>query len=52
MSYKWIFTINNKVDGTLERYKAKMVAKGYIKTYKLITKSYCLTAKMNTIRIL
>ena len=26
---KWVFTLKYKVDGSLTRYKAKLVAKGY-----------------------
>jgi hypothetical protein len=30
---KWIFTLKYKADGSLERYKAQLVAKGYTQTY-------------------
>ena len=30
---KWVFTIKSKVDGSVERYKAKLVAKGFTQTY-------------------
>ncbi|KAM0055872.1 putative RNA-directed DNA polymerase [Helianthus debilis subsp. tardiflorus] len=29
----WVFTIKHKPDGTIERYKTRLVAKGYTKTY-------------------
>lgn len=27
--YKWIFTIKHKVSGSIERYKARLIAKGF-----------------------
>lgn len=30
---KWVFTLKIKVDGSLERYKARLAAKGYTQTY-------------------
>lgn len=30
---RWVFTIKYKADGTLERYKARLVAKEYTLTY-------------------
>ena len=27
--YKWVFTLKYKVNGSLERYKARLIAKGY-----------------------
>ena len=33
MWYKWVFTIKYKVDGSLERYKVRLISKGYIQTY-------------------
>ena len=30
---KWIFSIKHKADGTVERYKARLVAKDYTQTY-------------------
>lgn len=30
---KWVFTIKDESDGSLERYKAWLVAKGYTQTY-------------------
>lgn len=33
MACRWVFTIKYKADGTLERYKARLVAKEYTLTY-------------------
>ena len=32
---KWIFKIKYNVDGTIERYKARLVTKGYTQTYDI-----------------
>ncbi len=33
ISYKWVFKIKHGVDGEVERYKAKLVAKSFIQTF-------------------
>jgi len=35
VSCKWVFKVKYKVDGTVERYKARVVAKGFIQTYDI-----------------
>lgn len=32
---KWVFTIKYKADGIVERYKARLVAKEFTKTYRI-----------------
>jgi len=32
---RWVFTIKHKADGTIERYKARFVVKGYTQTYDI-----------------
>ena len=32
---KWIFNVKYKANGTLERYKARLVAKEYTRTYDI-----------------
>lgn len=41
---KWVFTVKYMVDGSIERHKARLVAKVFTQTYGV--------AKMNTIKIL
>lgn len=50
---KWVFTVKYSSCRTLERYKAQLVAKGFMKTYGLdYSETFALVAELNTVRVL
>lgn len=50
---RWVFTIKHKPDGTTERYKVCLVAKGYTQTYRIdYLETFSLAAKIDAIRVL
>lgn len=50
---KWVFIVKHKSNGSIERYKAKLVAKAFTQTYGVnYQETFVPIAKMNTIRIL
>lgn len=50
---KWVFRIKRKPDGTIDRYKARFVAKGFHQQQGLdYTETFILVAKPITIRLL
>ena len=50
---KWVFTTKYKSDGTLERYKMRLVAKGFTQTYDIdCLETFALVEKLNIVRIL
>ena len=50
---RWIFTRKCSVNGTLDRHKARLVARGYTQTYGIdYQETFAPGAKLNTIRIM
>ena len=52
VSTKWVFTIKETANGKIERFKARLVARGFSQTYGTdYTETFAPTARMDTLRL-
>jgi len=50
---KWVFTMKYKLNGSIDRYKARLVAQGFTQIQELdYEKTFASVAKLNSIRVL
>ena len=50
---KWMFTIKSKANRSVERYKARLIAKNFTQTYGIdYQETFALVAKINSIRVM
>ena len=50
---RWVYTVKYRVDGTIDRYKARLIARGFTKTNGVdYTETFSPVARLNSIRVL
>jgi len=50
---RWVYTLKYRPDGSMDHYKARLVAKSYIQTYVIdYFKTFSPVTRMNSIRII
>jgi hypothetical protein len=50
---KWVYKVKHNIDGSVTKYKTRLVAKGYAQTYGIdYEETYNLVAKMTTVKVI
>jgi hypothetical protein len=50
---KWVYKVKHNVDGSVTKYKTRLVAKGYAQTYGIdYEETYNLVTKMTTVKVI